>query len=141
MAKIRHVAIYTKDAPKLAEFYKTAFGLETQAVMEFPPGSGTLQVFLTDGYINLSLLNLPNVTKEGLDHIGFQVEDVDEAIGAAMSAGASEGNSAFKKSLESKGGGIAPEVYVHDPIGNRVDVSEFDWHTIFDGLASSTSTA
>ena len=28
MSKIRHVAILTKDTPKLAEFYKTTFGMK-----------------------------------------------------------------------------------------------------------------
>ena len=28
MAKIRHIAVMTKEPPKLAEFYKTTFGMK-----------------------------------------------------------------------------------------------------------------
>jgi len=83
MAKIRHVALTTKDPAEVAEFYKKAFDM--QEIRRSPNGA----VFLTDGYINLAILNWktekdadvgrngPNFS--GIHHIGFQVDDLDQA--------------------------------------------------------------
>jgi catechol 2,3-dioxygenase-like lactoylglutathione lyase family enzyme len=83
MAKIKHIALTTQDPDKVAAFYKEAFGLEE--IRRSPNGA----VFLTDGYINLAILNWkteqdadvgangPNYS--GIHHIGFQVEDLDKA--------------------------------------------------------------
>ena len=83
MAKIKHIALTTQDPDKVAAFYKEAFGL--QEIRRSPNGA----VFLTDGSINLAILNWktekdadvgvngPNYS--GIHHIGFQVEDLQEA--------------------------------------------------------------
>lgn len=83
MARIKHIALTTKDPAKAAEFYKAAFGL--QEVRRAPSGA----VFLTDGYINLAILNWkterdadvgangPN--DNGIHHFGFEVDNLDEA--------------------------------------------------------------
>ncbi len=52
MPRIRHIALTTKDPAKTAAFYKEAFGLKE--VRRSPNGA----VFLTDGHINLAVLNL-----------------------------------------------------------------------------------
>ena len=81
MARIKHIALTTKDPGKVAEFYKQAFGLEE--VRRNEAGS----VWLTDGYISLAVLNWktekngdvgpmgPNFS--GIHHFGFQVDDED----------------------------------------------------------------
>jgi len=83
MAKIRHIALTTKDPAKVAAFYKEAFDM--QEVRRSPNGA----VFLTDGYINLAILNWktekdadvgmngPNYS--GIHHIGFEVDGLEEA--------------------------------------------------------------
>ena len=83
MAKIRHIALTTEDPAKAAEFYKEAFDLKEIRRSE----NGA--VFLSDGYINLAILNWktekdadvgPNGPNyNGIHHIGFQVGDLDEA--------------------------------------------------------------
>jgi catechol 2,3-dioxygenase-like lactoylglutathione lyase family enzyme len=83
MAKIRHIALTTENPAKVAEFYKEAFDLKEIRRSE----NGA--VFLSDGYINLAILNWktekdadvgPNGPNyNGIHHIGFQVEDLDEA--------------------------------------------------------------
>jgi predicted enzyme related to lactoylglutathione lyase len=78
MAQIKHIAIRTRDVPKTAAFYKEAFGL-TEV------GTGQSGVYLTDGHLNIAILNLrPGMDGEsmklGVDHIGFQVEDVDATV-------------------------------------------------------------
>ncbi len=83
MAKIRHIALTTSDPDAVAAFYKEAFDLEEVRRSE----NGA--VFLSDGYINLAILNHktnedadvgPNGPKyDGIHHIGFQVDDLESA--------------------------------------------------------------
>src|SRR5579863_4220465 len=83
MPKIRHIALTTKDPSRVAAFYKEAFGM--QEVRRNPRGA----VFLTDGYINLAILNTKSEKDAdvgaqgegfcGLHHIGFEVENIDRA--------------------------------------------------------------
>ena len=83
MPRIKHIALTTQDPAKAAAFYKEAFGLKE--IRRSPEGA----VFLTDGYINLAILNWktekdadvgangPNYS--GIHHFGLEVEDLDEA--------------------------------------------------------------
>ena len=78
MAKIKHIAIRTHDIEKTAAFYKEAFGLEQVGV-------GQSGIYLTDGYLNIAILNMRGVVegetmKLGVDHVGFQVDDVDATV-------------------------------------------------------------
>ena len=78
MAQIKHIAIRTQDVEKTAAFYKEAFGLEQVGV-------GQSGIYLTDGRLNIAILSFRGVVegetmKPGVDHIGFQVDDVDAAV-------------------------------------------------------------
>ena len=78
MAKIKHIAIRTHDIEKTAAFYQEAFGLEQVGV-------GQSGIYLTDGYLNIAILNMRGVVegetmKLGIDHVGFQVDDVDATV-------------------------------------------------------------
>src|SRR5271156_2358673 len=84
MPRIRHIALTTKDPSKPAAFYKEAFGLTE--VRRSPNGA----VFLTDGHINLAVLNLKDNKSAdvgahgenftGIHHFGFEVENLDTAV-------------------------------------------------------------
>ena len=83
MARIKHIALTTQNPDKVAAFYKDALGLKE--IRRSPSGA----VFLTDGYINLAILNWktekdadagangPNYN--GIHHFGFEVDDLDQA--------------------------------------------------------------
>ncbi len=83
MAKIRHIALTTENPSEVAEFYKQAFDM--QEIRRSDAGA----VFLSDGYINLAILNWktekdadvgPNGPNyNGIHHIGFQVDDLDDS--------------------------------------------------------------
>lgn len=83
MAKIRHIALTTENPSEVAEFYKQAFDM--QEIRRSDSGA----VFLSDGYINLAILNWktekdadvgPNGPNyNGIHHIGFQVDDLDDS--------------------------------------------------------------
>jgi catechol 2,3-dioxygenase-like lactoylglutathione lyase family enzyme len=83
MPRIKHIALTTGNPEKAAAFYKEAFGMKE--IRRSPNGA----VFLTDGYINLAILNYktekdadvgahgPNFS--GIHHFGFEVENLDDA--------------------------------------------------------------
>ena len=83
MARIKHIALTTKNPDQVAAFYRDGLGLKE--IRRSPSGA----VFLTDGYINLAILNWktdkdadvgangPNYN--GIHHFGFEVDDLDEA--------------------------------------------------------------
>jgi lactoylglutathione lyase len=78
MAQIKHIAIRTRDVDQTAAFYKDAFGL-TQV------GMGKNGVYLTDGHLNIAILKYQQgkdgePLRLGVDHVGFQVEDLDTAL-------------------------------------------------------------
>jgi methylmalonyl-CoA/ethylmalonyl-CoA epimerase len=78
MARIKHIAIRTRDVEKTAAFYQEAFGLKQV-------GFGQNGIYLTDGHLNIAILKFqPDKYGEplrlGIDHVGFQVDDVDAAL-------------------------------------------------------------
>ena len=78
MATIKHVAIRTQDPEKTAAFYEQAFGLRRV-------GLGRNGVYLSDGHINLAILKCADASDgtmgpSGIEHLGFQVEDVDSTL-------------------------------------------------------------
>ncbi len=78
MAKIKHIAIRTVNVEKTSTFYKEVFGLHQV-------GLGQNGVYLSDGHLNLAILKSHQEGEEdpsglGIEHLGFQVEDVDETL-------------------------------------------------------------
>ena len=78
MAQIKHIAIRTRNVDETAAFYKNAFGL-TQV------GMGKNGIYLTDGHLNIAILKYQQgkegePLRLGVDHVGFQVEDLDAAL-------------------------------------------------------------
>ena len=57
MAKIKHIAIATQDEEKVAKFYKEVFGLKEVGKIDGVNASG---YYLTDGNVNLAILNFKN---------------------------------------------------------------------------------
>ena len=85
MARIKHLAIRTRDIEKTAAFYKEVFGLKEV-------GLGQNGIYLTDGYINIAILKFqcgPDGAplRLGIDHVGFQVDDVDATVAAINGRG------------------------------------------------------
>ena len=93
MNRIKHIAIFTLDPQKTADFYVDVFGLE----MAGPAGRGGF--YLSDGHINLAILqarepdgDLPDgfITPTGIDHFGFQVDDLEATQAKLAECGAEE---------------------------------------------------
>ncbi|MEO6162875.1 MAG: VOC family protein, partial [Candidatus Binatia bacterium] len=119
MGKIRHIAIKVEDQEKAANFYKQTFGM-TEAWRGPVRDDGNRAIYLTDGYINMAVLPSRG-GREGIDHFGFQVEDLDETLKSAQASGAKA-----DAEVKPKDGRFA-EMGVHDPVGQLVDVTVHGW--------------
>lgn len=70
-AKLTHIAISAVNPRIMKTFYSGVFGLHS--ISEKNPDG-----FLTDGYINFAFNYRKPGYQAGLDHFGFEVDDVDE---------------------------------------------------------------
>ena len=109
--RLRHLAIVTLDPDKLAEFYKDVFGMRE---VHRPPSGN---IFLTDGTITLAILRNKSEGKpNGLNHIGFHIDDREEIESKLVKWGLAE---------PAKRPDDRPyaEVRMTDPDGNNIDLS------------------
>jgi len=135
MAKIKHIAIATQDVDKTARFYIDVFGLKEIAKLNSPNASG---YFLSDGDINVAILNFKNDQVAGADrgkewsgihHVGFQVESLEE-IAEKLAAAGSQPMDEVNRALGAGMGGprhANVEVKYGGPDGVMIDVSETGW--------------
>ena len=127
-ARLRHFAVVVKDLEKSAKFYEGAFGLKRvgQETLDFAAA-----IYLSDGVINLALLNYFGKRGSGLDdaknyigahHFGFQVDDLAETQKKIEALGGKFffdlGNDAEKENFERK---------FKDPDGVIFDISKNGW--------------
>ncbi|MBV9328379.1 MAG: VOC family protein [Chloroflexi bacterium] len=135
MAKIKHIAISTQDVEGTARFYIDVFGLKEVGKVDSPGASG---YYLSDGDLNLAILNFKNDTVAGVErgrdfngihHIGFQVESLEEIRSRLESAGSAprdDVNQALGVGNGTRHTGNV-EVKYSGPDGVMVDVSETGW--------------
>jgi catechol 2,3-dioxygenase-like lactoylglutathione lyase family enzyme len=135
MAKIKHIALSTQDVEGTARFYIEVFGLKRMGEIDDP---GTRGCFLSDGEINLAILNFKNDVAagaergkgyNGIHHIGFQVESlgaIAEKLRAAGSTRRDDVNQALRLGQGRQEHGNV-EVKYSGPDGIMLDVSETGW--------------
>ena len=135
MAKIKHIAISTQDVEATAKFYIDVFGLEVAGKVDSPGASG---YYLTDGDLNLAILNFKNDVVAGVErgagysgihHIGFQVESLSSVASKLSDAGSAprdDVNQALGVGHGARPGGNV-EVKYSGPDGVMLDVSETGW--------------
>jgi catechol 2,3-dioxygenase-like lactoylglutathione lyase family enzyme len=135
MPKIKHIAISTQDVDKTAKFYIDVFGMKEVGKVD---SMGARGYYLTDGDINLAILNFKNDAvagaergKEwsGIHHIGFQVDALESIADKLATAGAprrDDINEALGVGHGPRHGGNV-EVKYTAPDGVTVDVSESGW--------------
>lgn len=127
MAKLRHFALVVKDLERSAAFYARAFGMQRTEISEGPTAR---RVYLSDGVVNLALLQYKGKTGSDLDdakgfkgphHFGFQVDDLDTARKDIEAAGGvfffdlgKEGEDGFERKFK-------------DPDGIIFDINTDGW--------------
>ena len=127
MARLRHIAVCVKDLERADAFYEKVFELKEVGRETIEIGSA---IYLSDGVINLALLNFSG--KQGNDladpkgavganHFGFQVDDLAETQIKIEQAG---GKFFFDLGDERKGNF---ERKFKDPDGVVFDISVHGW--------------
>ena len=127
MARIRHIALVVKDLEKTATFYQKAFGLSRSEMSEGPTAR---RIYMSDGEVNLALLQYKSEAGSGLKdpnafvgvhHFGFQVDDLKEGQQAIEAAGGEfffdlgeEGDEGFERKFK-------------DPDGIIFDINDTGW--------------
>ena len=134
MPKLKHIALSTQDVEATARFYMDVFGMKEIAKIDDP---GTRGCFLSDGDINLAILNFKNDQAagaergkgfSGIHHIGFEVESLEviaEKLRAAGAARRDDVNQALGVGGRQAHGNV--EVKYSGPDGIMLDVSETGW--------------
>jgi catechol 2,3-dioxygenase-like lactoylglutathione lyase family enzyme len=126
MSKLRHIAITVPDPWKTAEFYMRVFGMKKVGETDWENAKG---VYLSDGVINLALLNYKTEHAAGergrgfvgVHHFGFWVDDVEASRKAIEAAGGKHW-----MGEPSDDGGFY-EVKFRDPDGLVVDITQNGW--------------
>ena len=127
-ARLRHFAVVVRDLEKAAKFYEGVFGLKRvgEETLDFASA-----IYLTDGVINLALLNYKGERGSGLKdpkgfvgahHFGFQVDDIEAAKKRIEAAGGK-----FFFTLGKSKEEVNFEVKYKDPDGVIFDISEKGW--------------
>ncbi len=122
MARLKHIAIRTRDVAKTAAFYKEAFDLQEV-------GKGRSGVYLSDGHINMAILNLRTPTSPaGVEHFGFQVDDLEKAVERVTELGGGQlTDMARINPTDPSHPQSYFEVKVTGPDEQEIDVSDTGW--------------
>jgi predicted enzyme related to lactoylglutathione lyase len=118
MAKIRHIAIFSDNPTKLAQFYGTVYGIRVTGTDDIGC------VWATDGYMDIALLRRRNADapKAGIHHWGFTIDKAERpAVLARMKQYGVEPFSPYVTSPDAHR--PYAEDAVKDPDGNRFDLS------------------
>ena len=122
MARLKHIAIRTGDVAKTAAFYKEAFDLEEV-------GKGRSGVYLSDGHINMAILNLRTPTSPaGVEHFGFQVDDLEASVKRVTALGGGQLTDLARiNPTDPSHPQSYFEVKVTGPEEQEIDVSDTGW--------------
>lgn len=112
-AKIKHLAIVSENYALLGKFYEALFGMKTSNNAR--PQSA---VVVGDGYVGLNINPRRPGRQAGLDHFGFEVEDV-EVVYARMRE-----KYPSIEVLKRPGNRPFAGLSTHDPAGNVFDLSQ-----------------
>ena len=112
-ARLKHMAIVSNNYALLGRFYEAAFQMRTS-----PSGRPESAVVVGDGYVGLNINPRRAGRQAGLDHLGFEVEDVETVFARFREKYPS--TIALKRPSNRPFAGIS----THDPAGNVFDLSQ-----------------
>jgi len=113
-ARLRHIAIVSSEYALQGRFYEAVFGMKGA-----PDSRPERAVTVSDGYVGLNINPRKAGRPAGLDHFGFEVDDVDATLAKlAKHRGAN--------SLKRPGTRPFAGISASDPFGNIFDISQPD---------------
>jgi catechol 2,3-dioxygenase-like lactoylglutathione lyase family enzyme len=80
--KIRHIAMYTHNHATVDQFYQQVFGMRrmTSNTLDETGKQNVSRGHISDGVIGLAVLSRYAGMQSGMDHYGFEVEDIKEFV-------------------------------------------------------------
>ena len=130
MARIRHIALATRDPEATKRFYIEGLGLKEVGKVNTPTSEG---YYLSDGHVNLAILKFkydePAKTEDtlrytGIHHFGVEIEDMSQARAQIEKAGAVHRPYPGTEEMAKRGN---VEVKFIGPDGVTIDLSEHGW--------------
>lgn len=124
MAKLRHIALAVPDPEAAARFFEQAFGMRRA-------GPAMRGIYMTDGVMNVALLNFKDEPIAGLEgrkdvrgviHFGMWVDDVDATAARIEAAGGT-----YVTGRKEKDPHVYYEVKYKTPEGIVFDITESGW--------------
>jgi lactoylglutathione lyase len=124
MARLRHIAISVRDPEAAANFFEKAFGMERA-------GNAMRGVYMTDGVMNVALLNFADEPIAGFEdkknvcgliHFGMWVDSLEETDAKVKAAGG-----AYLTGRKETNPDVYYEVKYKTPDGIVFDVTESGW--------------
>ena len=119
MPKLRHIAMVVEEIEKTAQFYEKSFGMKR--VRQHKTAIG-----LSDGVVSLVIIhpsspNMKGDSRRGLHHVGFLVDDIEEASARVEASGAK-----FHGGISAKRGAVGERKYL-DPNGQIFDLTGHEY--------------
>jgi catechol 2,3-dioxygenase-like lactoylglutathione lyase family enzyme len=128
-AKIRHVATHTERYDSMAKFYQTIFGMKqiTTGLVDETGQHNPNRGHISDGVIGLALLTKRPGSQQGLDHFGFECEDVKEVLDRIKQK--------YPELLFTKALSYVPfaGIRAQDPSGTQFDLSQKGMSNVREG--------
>jgi len=128
-AQIRHLASHTERYDTMAKFYQTIFGMKqiTTGLMDENSKANAERGHISDGVIGMALLAKRAGSGQGLDHFGFEVEDVREAVNRI--------DRFYPELLHTKALAYVPfaGIRAQDPTGVQFDLSQKGQQNVREG--------
>jgi catechol 2,3-dioxygenase-like lactoylglutathione lyase family enzyme len=126
-AMARHVAYNTEDPDRSAEFFKFALDMK-QVGRKESKTTGMAAVYLSDGTMNLALVKNPPIARTSVQLLGIKVPSIKEVGERLRESGdflyPGEPQVVLR---ERPADSPYKTVYLRDPDGNEIDVSEEGW--------------
>jgi len=122
-AKLNYTGIRVKDLEKSVDFYTKLLGMKEVGRSQIQSANGVVVNLASEEgghtielnyYAPNSKFNTSYVVGEGLDHLAFQVDDLDKALEEAKNAG-------YPTVLEMKGT-TSRWAYIQDPNGIYIEL-------------------
>ena len=133
LAKIRHVAMYTHKHTAVDKFYRNVFGMRrmTSNTLDDTGKQNTERGHISDGVIGLAILSRYAGMQSGMDHFGFEVDDIKTYVRRMEQY--------YPKTMIAKGLDYVPFAGLrsYDPAGAQFDIAQAHVANVREGYNES----
>lgn len=132
-AKIRHIAMYTHDHTAVDNFYQNIFGMRrmTSNTLDETGKQNANRGHISDGVIGMAILSRYAGMQSGIDHYGFEVDDIKEFVRRMEQH--------YPKTMIAKGLDYVPFAGLrsYDPTGTQFDIAQAHIANVREGYNQS----